>query len=149
MFEWLKTNAALARDKLADEVSKFRNQDFLDAVVSGCALVAAADGNISSAEKLKMTGYIRNSKELKAFDLKKVIETFDDACQKFEFDEQIGKAEALRSINKIRKKEDASRLLVRVCIAIGASDGNFDQSERAVCRTICNELGLNPADFEL
>ena len=68
---------------------------------------------------------------------------------KFEFDEQIGKAEALRSINKIRKQEDASRLLVRVCIAIGASGGNFDQSERAVCHTICNELGLNPADFEL
>ena len=52
-------------------------------------------------------------------------------------------------INQDVNYKDASRLLVRVCIAIGASDGNFDQSERAVCHTICNELGLNPADFEL
>ncbi|MDU8562389.1 Tellurite resistance TerB, partial [Pseudomonas syringae pv. actinidiae] len=41
MLEWLKTNATAARDKLASEVSKFKNREFMDAVVSGCALVSA------------------------------------------------------------------------------------------------------------
>ncbi|WP_455233144.1 tellurite resistance TerB family protein [Geopseudomonas aromaticivorans] len=149
MLSWLKTNATAARDKLATEVGKFRNQKFLDAIVSGCALMSAADGNIVSAEKLKMTGFIRQSNELKVFDLNKVIAGFNDVCAKFEFDEQLGRAEALKTIAKIRGDEAQSRLLVRVCIAIGASDGNFDESERAVARLICNELGLNPADFEL
>ena len=149
MLEWLKTNATAARDKLSAEVSKFKNREFMEAVVSGCALVAAADGNISSDEKQKMVGFIQNSNELKGFDVKDVIKSFNEVCAKFEFDQQIGRAEALKSIGQLRKKEDAARLLVRVCCAIGSADGNFDESERAACRIICNELGLNPGDFDL
>lgn len=149
MLDWLKTNAAATRDKLTTEVGKFRNRDFMDALVAGCSLVAAADGNISSSEKQRMTGFIQNSSELKVFDLKDVIKTFNGYCEKFEFDAEIGKAEALKSIGKLRTKPDAARLLVRVCCAIGSADGDFDETERAMCRTICNELGLNSADFQL
>lgn len=149
MLNWLKTNAQVARDTLAAEMTKFKNADFMEACVAGCALVSAADGEISSAEKMKMTGFIQNSKELKVFDLKKVIESFNGYCDKFAFDQQIGRAEALKAVAKVRNKPDAARMLVRVCIAIGGSDGNFDESERNVCRMICTELGLNPADFDL
>lgn len=149
MLEWLKTNTIAARDKLALEVGRFKNKEFMDALTAGCAMVSAADGDISSSEKQRMTGFIQNSAELKVFDLKDVIRAFNAHCEKFEFDAEIGKAEALRSIGKIRAKQDAARLLVRVCCAIGSADGNFDDSERAVCRTICIELGLNPADFDL
>lgn len=149
MLDWLKGNIAAARETLATEVTKFKNREFMDAVVAGCALVAAADGSISSAEKQKMTGYIQNSSELKVFDLKEVIQSFQDICGKFEFDNEIGRAEALKIIGKLRGKDEAGRLLVRVCCAIGGSDGSFDEKERAVCRNICTELGLNAADFDL
>jgi tellurite resistance protein TerB len=149
MLDWLKTNAMAARDKLTTEVGKFKNKEFMEAIVSGCALVAAADGEISSSEKLKMSGFIKNSKELKVFDMDKVIEAFSNACSKFEFDEQIGRAEALAVVGKIRGKPEQARLLVRVCIAIGASDGNFDDNEKAVCKLLCAELGLPPTDFDL
>lgn len=149
MLDWLKSNTATAREKLATEVAKFRNREFMEAVVAGCALVAAADGNISSNEKQKMTGFIQNSNELKVFDLNEVIKAFTDICAKFEFDAEIGRAEALRTVCKLRDKEDAARLLVRVCCAIGSSDGHFDENERIVCRSICVELGLAPADFGL
>lgn len=149
MLDWLKNNVAAARENLSTEITKFKNRDFMDAVVAGCALVAAADGSISAAEKQKMVGYIQNSTELKAFDLKEVIQSFQDISGKFEFDGEIGRAEALRIVGKLRGKEDAARLLVRVCCAIGSSDGEFDVKEQAVCRTICAELGLNPADFDL
>ncbi len=149
MLEWLKTNVTATRDKLALEVGKFRNKDFMEALVAGCSLVAAADGNINSAEKQRMTGFIQNSSELKVFELRDVIKSFNAYCEKFEFDSEIGKAEALKAIGKIRSKPDAARLLVRVCCAIGSADGNFDESERKVCRMICTELGLNSADFEI
>jgi tellurite resistance protein TerB len=149
MLSWLKTNAALAREKLSTEVGKFKNKEFMEAVANSCAMVAAADGEVSSAEKMKMTGFINNSPELKVFNLTDVIKVFNDACGKFEFDFQIGQAEALKVISKIKCKDGAGRLLVRVACAIGASDGNFDDKEKAVCRLICLELGLPPADFEL
>lgn len=59
MLEWLKTNATAARDKLSTEVSKFKNREFMEAVVSGCALVAAADGNISSDENRRWSGLFK------------------------------------------------------------------------------------------
>ena len=149
MLDWLKNNAMAARDKLTTEVGKYKNKEFMEAVVSGCALVAAADGEISSAEKLKMSGFIKSSNELKVFDMNKVIATFNNACEKFEFDEQIGRAEALAVVGKIRGKPEQARLLVRVCIAICASDGNFDDQEKGVCRLLCAELGLTPSDFDL
>lgn len=149
MLAWLKTNASAAREKLATEVTKFRNQEFLEAVVAGCALVAASDNNVSAEEKRKMAGFIQNSTELKVFDTSKVIAAFNAVVEKFDFDPEIGRAEALRTISKIAKKPEAARLLVRVCCAIGGADGNFDESERTVCRTICRELGLSPTDFDL
>jgi tellurite resistance protein TerB len=149
MLEWLKKNAEDARRKLQDEVSKFRNRDFMEAVVAGCAIVAAADGTISAQEKKKMIGFIENSDELKVFKTPEVIAVFNKAVANFDFDAEIGKAEALKMVGKIRTNVDAARLMVRVCCAIGAADGDFDTSERAAVKAICKELGLDPADFDL
>lgn len=149
MLSWLKANAIAARDALTTEVKKYQNKRFMEATASGCAMLAVADGEVSAAEKLKMTGFVNNSPELKVFNLSDVIKSFNDAVGKFEFDIQIGQAEALKVISKIKGDDGASRLLIRVLCAIGASDGEFDEQEKAACRLICHELGLNPADFEL
>jgi tellurite resistance protein TerB len=121
----------------------------MEATAAACAMIAAADGEVSAAEKTKMIGFISNSPELKVFNLTEVIKAFNDAVAKFEFDQQIGQAEALKVISKVKGNDGASRLLVRVACAIGTSDGDFDEKEKAACRQICIELGLSPADFEL
>lgn len=149
MLNWLKEKGNEARSRLTAEVSKFRNRTFLEATVAACALVAAADGNISSEEKQKMAGFIRNSDELKHFEMKDVIAFFEKVVGSFDFDAEIGRAEALKVIGRLRGNQEQARVMVRVACAIGASDGNFDPDERAVVRSICTELGLNPADFDL
>jgi len=149
MLDWLKQNAEQARSKLTAEVSKFKNRAFMEAVVSGCALVAAADGSIDSSEKQKMAGFIERADELKHFDMRQVIEVFNKAAGDFEFDYTIGKASALKTIGKIKGNEEQAKLLVRVVCAIGAADGDFDDTEKAMVREIATELGLNPADFDL
>jgi tellurite resistance protein TerB len=147
--KWLRENTANVRAKMAAEVSKFKNKAFMEAVVSGCALVAAADGSIDSAEKQKMAGFIERSDELKHFDMRQVIEVFQKTAGDFEFDHAIGKATALRTIGKIKGNAEQARLLVRIVCAIGAADGNFDAQERAVGAEIARELGLDPAEFDL
>ncbi|MDE7064916.1 MAG: TerB family tellurite resistance protein, partial [Desulfovibrionaceae bacterium] len=57
--------------------------------------------------------------------------------------------ECLQVISRLKKRPDEARLVIRVCCAIGAADGNFDDDEKAVVREICAELGQNPADFQL
>lgn len=134
---------------LANEVTKFKNKDFLNAVIAGCALVASSDGTISADEKRKMLGYINHSDELKAFDQADVIDSFNKVALKFDFDYEIGKAEALKTIAKLKGNPDASKLMIRVCCAIGAADGDFDANEKKMVIAICHELGINEAEFDL
>lgn len=149
MLGWLKSNAAMAREALTTEVAKFRNRHFMEATAAACAMIASADGEVTAAEKMKMTGFINNSPELKVFNLSDVLAAFDNATTKFEFDFHIGEAEALKTIGKLKGNDSEARLLVRVACALGASDGQFDERERAACRRVCLELGLSPADFDL
>ena len=149
MLNWMKDKGNEVRARLTAEVSKFKNRAFMEATVASCALVAAADGTISSEEKQKMAGFIRNSDELKHFAMPDVIAFFEKVVGNFDFDVVIGKAEALKVIGRLRSNPEQARVMVRVACAIGASDGNFDQKERTVVREICGELGLNPADFDI
>ena len=149
MLKWLTDNATAAREKLSSEVAKYKNADFRDAIVAGCALVAAADGDISAEEKQKMIGYMQSSDELKVFKMTDVMKSFNDVIGKFEFDKGIGQGEALKQIGKLKPKPEQAQLVVRVCCAIGAADGEFDEQERAAVRMICTELGLDAANFDL
>ncbi len=148
-FDTLKQKAFEVRSQLAQEVSKFRNREFMEACVAGCALVAAADGNIGAEEKQKMMKFIQQSEELKVFETQDVISVFNKITDNFAFDSEIGKAEAFKLIGKLRSKTDAARLMVRVCSAIGSADGNFDDKEKQIIRDICSDLGLPASDFGL
>lgn len=142
---WLNST----KQGLEDQVKRFKNKDFMDAVVAGCALVAFADGSVDAAEKNKMAGYINLSQELKVFDMTDVIERFNHYVNNFEFSPEIGKQEALKAIAKFKSKPEVGRVIVGVCSAIGAADGNFDDQERRVVAEICTVLGLNPGEFSL
>lgn len=146
---WLKGKFDEVSANLKNEVTKVRNKEFLEGVVAGCALVAYADGVVKPEEKQKMMGFLRTSDVLSAFDTSDVIKLFEKFTDQFEFDPAIGEANALQAVSKVKKKEGEARLLVRVCCAIGASDGEFDNMERKVVSKICSELGLNPTDFDL
>ncbi|MEK4053610.1 tellurite resistance TerB family protein [Paenibacillus sp. FSL F4-0087] len=142
---WLNST----KQGLEDQVKRFKNKDFMDAVVAGCALVAFADGTIDASEKNKMAGYINLSQELKVFDMTIVIERFNHYVNNFEFSPEIGKQEALKAIAKFKSKPEVGRVIVGVCSAIGSADGNFDDQERRIVAEICTVLGLNPGEFSL
>ncbi|MDD5277272.1 MAG: tellurite resistance TerB family protein [Methylovulum sp.] len=141
----LKTKA----NELKTEALKFKNKDFLNAAMAGSALIAMADGSVSSEEKQKMIKFIEGNDALSVFTTSDVIKAFQDFVGQLEFDKDIGEAKAYQALGKMKPNVEASRLLIRMIIAIAASDGNFDVSEKAVATRIARELGLNPADFEL
>ncbi|MBZ4193297.1 MAG: tellurite resistance TerB family protein [Candidatus Contendobacter sp.] len=147
--EWLKQRFDEVSTSLKGEVTKIRNKGFLESVVAGCVLVAHADGVAKPEEKQKMMGFLRNSEVLSVFSTEEVITIFDKYARQFEFDHQIGQASALQAVAKIKGDETEAKLMVRVCCAIGAADGNFDDQEKAIVRKICAELGLNPKEFDL
>jgi len=141
----LKTKA----NKLKTEALKFKNKDFLNAAMAGSALIAMADGSISSEEKQKMIKFIENNDALSVFTTSDVIKAFQEFVGQLEFDKDIGEAKAYQAIGKMKSNNEAARLLVRMIIAIAASDGNFDAQEKNIASKITKELGLQPSEFEL
>ncbi|MGZ8189755.1 MAG: tellurite resistance TerB family protein [Methylococcaceae bacterium] len=141
----LKTKA----NELKTEALKFKNKDFLNAAMAGSALVAMADGGVSSEEKQKMIKFIESNDALSIFTTSDVIKAFQDFVGQLEFDKDIGEAKAYQALGKMKSNVEASRLLIRMIIAIAASDGHFDDSEKKVATKIAKELALNPAEFEL
>ncbi|MES3020821.1 MAG: TerB family tellurite resistance protein [Pseudomonadota bacterium] len=141
----LKTKAG----ELKTEALKFKNKDFLNAAMAGSALIAMADGNVSSDEKQKMVKFIETHDALSIFTTSDVIKAFGDYVSQLEFDKDIGEAKAYQALGKMKSNGEAARLLVRMIIAIASADGKFDDNEKRVAVKIAKELGVNPAEFEL
>lgn len=135
--------------ELKTQALKFKNKDFLDAAMAGSALIAMADGHISSEEKQKMIKFIENHEALKVFTTKDVIDAFGEYVSQIEFDKDIGDAKAYAALGKLKSNNEAARLVMRMIISIAAADGNFDEDEKAIALKIAKELNLNAADFDL
>ena len=136
-------------NELKTDALKYKNKDFLNAAMAGSALIAMADGSISSTEKQKMIKFIESNDALSIFTTSDVIKAFQDFVGQLEFDKDIGEAKAYQAIGKMKSNTEASRLLVRMIISIASSDGLFDNDEKKIAFKIAKELGINPSEFEL
>ena len=136
-------------NELKTQALKFKNKEFLEAAMAGSALIAMADGKISSEEKQKMIKFIENHDALSIFTTSDVIKAFQDFVGQIEFDKDIGEAKAFLALGKMKSNAEAGRLLIRMMIAIASSDGDFDSQEQVVAAKIAKELALNPAEFGL
>lgn len=146
-FDTLRSKLTDARSALETEVAKFKNKDVLDALVAASTIVAAADGVIDASEKAKMVGVLKNSPLTSAYPVDQVIKSFTGHADRFDFDVDVGRSEALRVIGKFRSNPDVARMIVRSAVIIGKADGNFDASEKRAVEMIARELGINPAEF--
>jgi tellurite resistance protein TerB len=145
----LMNNLKEKANELKSEALKFKNKNFLNAAMSGSALLALADGEITPDEKKKMLKFIGNYEPLTVFKAPEIITAFNDFVTQLEFDHDLGEATAFEALGKMKGNDQAARLIMRLVIAIGAADGDFDDYEKKMARRIATELGLNAADFEL
>ncbi len=148
MFSGLKDWLNGQKDNLADSVARFNNRKFLDAAMAGCAMVAAADGSIDSDEKVKVAGFIKSNPAMQAFDMKACIDRFNEFAGQLEFDVSVGSVECLKAFEPITDV-DQKKTLVHLCVAIGAADGDFDDDEKKIVKSIVQKLGLNPSEYGL
>ncbi|WP_028468457.1 tellurite resistance TerB family protein [Neptunomonas japonica] len=136
-------------NELKGEVLKFKNKKFLNAATAGTALIARADGDVSSEEKKKMLKIIESNDALSVFKTSDVIEAFNGYLGNFEFDEDVGESKAFEALNLLKGDDVACRTVMRLILSIAAADGVFDDDEKVVARKVALELGLDPAGFEL
>ena len=143
----LRTGLNNVSSQLSDQVSRFKSADFAEATMSMCALIAAADGTISTEERRKVAGFIASNDSLKVFQPADLKARFDKYCDKLTQDYDFGRIEAIQAIGKLRSKPDQARAVIQLGMLIGGADGNFDESEKVQVRDAARAVSLDPAEF--
>lgn len=137
------------RGDLHRAIEEAADVGLMEAVVSGCALVAYADGWVRPEEHRRMTGLIRSFDPLRAFGLDEVLAYFEETTEAFRTGPETSEQRAFEKVTRLKGRGHYPELLIMLCTAIAEADGGFDEQERQVIIRICEALDLDPATFDL
>lgn len=127
-----------------------QNKDFLEAVCAGCALVAAADGDIEESEKRKVVSIITNHAKLGKLYQQSVIEQTADMMFKRAKDVS-GRNQLARELDDIKGRPDGAEMaedVYLIALDIANADGELEPQEEAVLKKIAARLGVDAGKFE-
>ena len=127
-------------------VKKLENKDLMQAIVGGCLLVAAADGEISKNESAQVDLQIRANKNLEHFgsEITSQVNLFTEQLQA---GFRLGRMNIMREIAEIKNNPmDAEEVFVNM-LTVAEGDGSISEPELKVLVEIGNLLGLRPKDF--
>ncbi|KRD23448.1 tellurite resistance TerB family protein [Streptomyces sp. Root264] len=139
----------LLKTQLGSLKAELKSGAYRDASMAMCALVAAADGHVDTAERQQMESMILSNDVLQNFPPDQLRQRFNRHVDQLTRDFPQGRAEALQEIAKAAKKPTEARAVVQTGIVIAGADGHFSQAEQAILREACGVLGVSPAEFQL
>ena len=118
----------------------------MQAIVGGCILVAAADGEIEKSETDKIDQLIRSNKNLEHFGAE-ITATLGRFTEQLQAGFRVGRLNILREIRDIKNNPaDAEEVFVNM-ITVAEADGEIEPEELKVLTEIGRELGLRLSDF--
>jgi len=127
-------------------VKKLENRDLMQAIVGGCLLVAAADGEISKNEAAQIDLQIRANKALEHFG-SEITTTVNQFTEQLQAGFRLGKMSIMREIRDIKNSPaDAEEVFVNM-LTVAEGDGNISPEEMKILSEIGLELGLRLKDF--
>jgi tellurite resistance protein len=136
------------RAKLKDELDRYRNRDFLKAMMAVCALTALADGEFNIAEKYEVERIIETTDVLRAFNTKKVVGTFDDYIHAIRNEDRDRVLKVLNNkIARFATDYKGSRTLLRAAYLVIAADGEITEDELTEFNRIARLLEHQPDMF--
>ncbi len=127
-------------------VKKLENRDLMQAIVGGCLLVAAADGEISKNESAQVDLQIRANKALEHFG-SEITTTVNQFTEQLQAGFRLGRMNIMREIADVKNNPmDAEEVFVNM-LTVAEGDGNISPEELKVLVEIGTQLGLRVKDF--
>ena len=138
------------KNKLGKAARKFDGRiDFLEAVCASCALVAAADGEVSDEEVKATINAIKANAVLAEGFKQKIIEQTADKMLKRAQSGRTGRLGLYKEIEDIDANEEMAEVVYLAALDIAESDGAIEGEEKNVLDKIAQRLGVNPANLEV
>lgn len=127
-------------------MKKVENRDLMEAIVGGCLLIAAADGEIEPSEVEKIDQLIRSNESLAHFgaEITTVLTRFTEQLKAGFL---VGRVKIMREIGDIKNNpRDAEEVFVNM-IVVAQADGQIEPEETKVLVEVGRVLGLRPSDY--
>ena len=132
-------------EKLRREIERYRNKDFVKAVVAVCALTAAADPKISLATRYRVDAVLDRLDLVQLFDRTKITELLDEYIAAFGADPDRTAEILHNKIRRVAADYKRSRTLLRIAYLIIIADDLITPAEQAEFNRLCQILAIDPA----
>lgn len=132
-----------------DKVSGQTDPVFLEAAMAASALVAAADGEVTEAERRQVASVFDTLDIFAADSRKEGVAMFEGFVTDILANPGTGVPLAMVKVKALAGQGESAETVVRICFAICESDGLTDVDEEKRIREICRTLKLPPHDFGL
>ena len=124
------------------DFQRFKNREALEVLMASCAIIAAADGHVSSDERRKVVAFIQSSPIFGVFDTDTAVILFNKYAAMFQSNTQMGYVNASQVLNRFRGEPEIKMTIVRLCILMADAPEEFLAAGR-----VCAELGLRVQSF--
>ena len=145
--DWLSDKLKEQKKSAEESIMKVTNKEFMEAIVAGCALIAAADGHLELSEKEKMVEFIKGSTIMSLYNTSEVVGEFNKYADVVIADYNVGKKDCIDAILKVRYSKEETTQVVRFCSIIAAADGSVSEKEEAIIKELAVTLELDPKEF--
>ncbi|WP_155241157.1 tellurite resistance TerB family protein [Nocardia seriolae] len=120
---------------------------FRDAALGMCAVLAATDGRIDPAARMRVAQMAGAHQVLGRESSEELRNLFEDNCARLIMDPAFGHAYAMAQIAKAIEHPDQARAVVRIGFEVGRIEGELDAHALTVIREACQVLRLDPHEF--
>ena len=131
-------------EKLATEVQRYQNKDFLKAAMAVCALSANADNEVNLAERYGIDHAIANEPALRVFDAWKATEILDGYIFALRQEGDRAKQVLYNKVRRMAGDYKRSRTLMRVAYLVITADHRIRDEEKREFSRLCALLNLEP-----
>ena len=119
------------------------NETVMEAAMAATALVAIADDIVEDEEREQVISTFEELDLLRHVDTVKGLARFDEFCDGVKADREAGIETALRSIRPLATDKASSELILGICIAVSAADGEVEEPEEEMIIRIKEALNLS------
>lgn len=131
-------------EALRQGMGRHQRRAFWEATIAVCALVAAPDGKVSFATRVRIDHILDSLPDLKVFDTNAFVETFDRFVEEFRVSPTKARSRALDVARKGASDPDEAELLVRIAAAVAGTEAEAGQIDLEPVEALCRELGVDP-----
>jgi tellurite resistance protein TerB len=133
-------------EKLAGEVERYQNKDFLKAAMAALVLIAYADGSMGALERLRIDETLKTEPGLKEFNFEKATQILESYAKALREEGESTKRVFYEKVRRMAGDYKRARTVMRVCYLVVQADGRIDEGEMQEFRRLCGLLRLEPAE---